>query len=134
MSDKTTIHIIDDDAAMRDSLTFLLDVNGYAAKAWETADDFLKDDAARTSSCIISDIRMPGMNGIELVRKLRSGGSGCPVILITGHGDVALAVEAMKAGAADFIEKPFDDDALLGAIRSALGARAASPGESSARK
>lgn len=134
MSDKTTIHIIDDDAAMRDSLAFLLDVNGYAAKAFETADDFLKDEAGRTSNCVISDIRMPGMNGIELVRKLRSEGAACPVILITGHGDVALAVEAMKAGAADFIEKPFDDAALLEAIRTALAARPATAADDSARK
>jgi two-component system response regulator FixJ len=134
MSDRTTIHIIDDDAAMRDSLAFLLDVNGYAARTYETADDFLKDDAAQTSSCIISDIRMPGMNGIELVRKLRSDGTPCPVILITGHGDVALAVEAMKAGAADFIEKPFDDTALLDAIRIALDARPATTGEATVRK
>jgi two-component system response regulator FixJ len=134
MSDRTIIHIIDDDAAMRDSLAFLLDVNGYAAKAYETASDFLKDAAAQTSSCIISDIRMPGMNGIELVRKLRSAGTRSPVILITGHGDVALAVEAMKAGAADFIEKPFDDTALLEAIRTALDTRPATTGEGSARK
>jgi two-component system, LuxR family, response regulator FixJ len=134
MSDRTTIHIIDDDAAMRDSLAFLLDVNGYAARTYETADDFLKDAAAQTSSCIISDIRMPGMNGIELVRKLRSDGTPCPVILITGHGDVALAVEAMKAGAADFIEKPFDDTALLDAIRIALDARPATTGEATVRK
>jgi len=134
MSEKTTIHIIDDDAAMRDSLAFLLDVNGYAARTYETADDFLKDAAAQTSSCIISDIRMPGMTGIELVRKLRSGGTSCPVILITGHGDVALAVEAMKAGAADFLEKPFDDTALLEAIRIALDTRPAATGEATARK
>jgi len=134
MSDRTTIHIIDDDAAMRDSLAFLLDVNGYAARTYETADDFLKDAAAQTSSCIISDIRMPGMNGIELVRKLRSDGTPCPVILITGHGDVALAVEAMKAGAADFLEKPFDDTALLDAIRIALDARPATTGEATVRK
>jgi two-component system, LuxR family, response regulator FixJ len=134
MSDRTTIDIIDDDAAMRDSLAFLLDVNGYATRAYETANDFLKDAAANASSCIISDIRMPGMNGIELVRNLRSAGANCPVILITGHGDVALAVEAMKAGAADFIEKPFDDSALLEAIRSALDSRVAAMGEGSARK
>jgi two-component system, LuxR family, response regulator FixJ len=134
MNDKTTIHIIDDDAAMRDSLAFLLDVNGYAAKTYETANDFLQDTAAQASSCIISDIRMPGMNGIELVRKLRSAGFRSPVILITGHGDVALAVEAMKAGAADFIEKPFDDIALLDAIRAALDAGLATLGESSGRK
>ena len=134
MSDRTTIHIIDDDAAMRDSLVFLLDVNGYGAKAYETADDFLKGTTAETLRCVISDIRMPGMNGIELIRKLRSDGKACPVILITGHGDVALAVEAMKAGASDFIEKPFDDAALLDAIRTALEGGVAMAGEGSARK
>jgi two-component system response regulator FixJ len=134
MTDKTTIHIIDDDAAMRDALAFLLDVNGYAAKAYETADAFLKGAVTETSSCVISDIRMPGMTGIELVRKLRSDGKACPVILITGHGDVARAVEAMKAGASDFIEKPFDDAALLDAIRAALDARPVSADEGRARK
>ena len=134
MSDKTIIDIIDDDAAMRDSLAFLLDVNGYTARAYETADDFLKGMAAERLRCVISDIRMPGMTGIELVRKLRSVGTQCPVILITGHGDVALAVEAMKAGASDFIEKPFDDTALLDAIRAALDAGQARAGESSGRK
>jgi len=120
MSDKTVIHVIDDDAAMRDSLAFLLDVNGFAPKVHESATAFLGGVDLASLACVISDIRMPGMNGIELVRKLKGAGSSCPVILITGHGDVALAVEAMKAGAADFIEKPFDDAALLGAIRAAL--------------
>ncbi len=134
MNDKPTIHVIDDDAAMRDSLAFLLDVNGFHPQVYESADAFLGAIGTDASNCVVSDIRMPGLNGIELVRKLKSQGASCPVILITGHGDVALAVEAMKAGAADFIEKPFDDDALLDAIRAALGARAASPGESAARK
>jgi two-component system, LuxR family, response regulator FixJ len=133
MSNKTTIHIIDDDAAMRDSLMFLLDVNGYKAQAYETANAFF-NEALHPWRCVISDIRMPGMNGIELVRKLKADGAGCPVILITGHGDVALAVEAMKAGAADFIEKPFDDAELLGAIRAALDASPATTSEGSARK
>jgi len=134
MSDKTVIHVIDDDAAMRDSLAFLLDVNGFRPQVYESADAFLKGTNVDVARCIVSDIRMPGMTGVELVRKLKGGGSTCPVILITGHGDVALAVEAMKAGAADFIEKPFDDEALLGAIRSALNAGPAVPGDSSARK
>jgi two-component system, LuxR family, response regulator FixJ len=134
MSDKTIIHVIDDDAAMRDSLAFLLDVNGFQAMVYESADAFLGGIGNEAIKCVISDIRMPGMNGIELVRKLKGQGAACPVILITGHGDVALAVEAMKAGAVDFIEKPFDDEALLGAIRAALGARATSPEESTARK
>ena len=134
MTDKTIIHVIDDDAAMRDSLAFLLDVNGFRPQVYESADAFLGTAGTDAVNCVISDIRMPGMNGIELVRKLKSRGASCPVILITGHGDVALAVEAMKAGAADFIEKPFDDAALLGAIRAALGAHGASAGESPARK
>jgi two-component system response regulator FixJ len=134
MSDKTVIHVIDDDLAMRDSLAFLLDVNGYEPALYESAGAFLKERALATLNCIVSDIRMPDMNGLDLVRKLKSEGSTCPVILITGHGDVALAVEAMKAGAVDFIEKPFDDEALLGAIRSALDARQAEPGSGAGRK
>jgi two-component system response regulator FixJ len=133
-SDRTVVHVIDDDAAMRDSLAFLLDVNGFAAKTHESADAFLGGVDLASLACVISDIRMPGMNGIELVRKLKGGGGSCPVILITGHGDVALAVEAMKAGAVDFIEKPFDDAALLGAIRSALEVRPAAQGDDAARK
>jgi len=133
-SDKTVIHVIDDDAAMRDSLAFLLDVNGFAPKVYESADAFMGGVNLAALACVISDIRMPGMNGIELVRKLKGGGSACPVILITGHGDVALAVEAMKAGAVDFIEKPFDDAALLGAIRAALAAHpAAEEGDGAAK-
>lgn len=134
MSDKTVIHVIDDDAAMRDSLAFLLDVNGFDSQVYESADAFLKGANAVAARCVVSDIRMPGMTGVELVRKLKGGGSPCPVILITGHGDVALAVEAMKAGAADFIEKPFDDASLLGAIRAALEARPAGESDNSAKK
>jgi two-component system, LuxR family, response regulator FixJ len=133
MTDKTIIHVIDDDAAMRDSLAFLLDVNGFDSQVYESADAFLKGADAVAARCVISDIRMPGMTGVELVRKLKGGGSPCPVILITGHGDVALAVEAMKAGAADFIEKPFDDASLLDAIRAALETRPVDS-DSSAKK
>ena len=134
MNDRTVIHVIDDDAAMRDSLAFLLDVNGFKPQVYESADAFLKGTSLDVAKCIVSDIRMPGMTGVELVRKLKGDGSACPVILITGHGDVALAVEAMKAGAVDFIEKPFDDEALLGAIRSALEFRSTESEGSSARK
>lgn len=125
MSNKPIIDIVDDDPAMRDSLTFLLDVNGFTARSHDSATAFLDHLAGAPPDCVVSDIRMPGMNGLELVRKLKADGLSCPVIAITGHGDVALAVEAMKAGAADFIEKPFDDDALLSAIRSALAAEGA---------
>jgi two-component system, LuxR family, response regulator FixJ len=134
MTDKTVIHVIDDDAAMRDSLAFLLDVNGFEAKVYDSATAFLSQAPIAQLACVVSDIRMPGMNGIELVRKLRGEGATCPVILITGHGDVALAVEAMKAGAADFIEKPFDDAVLLGAIRSALEVQPVSPGDSAVKR
>jgi two-component system, LuxR family, response regulator FixJ len=134
MNDKTVIHVIDDDAAMRDSLAFLLDVNGFKPLVYDSASAFLAEFRIDASSCVVSDIRMPGMNGIELVRKLKSEGSTCPVILITGHGDVALAVEAMKAGASDFIEKPFDDSVLLSAIRTALEVRPAIQGDNAARK
>ncbi len=134
MSDRMVIHVIDDDSAMRDSLAFLLDVNGYKPLVYESAAAFLSEAAVVSLGCVVSDIRMPDMNGIELVRKLKDDGSSCPVILMTGHGDVALAVEAMKAGAADFIEKPFDDAALLGAIRAALDARASAQDNNSARK
>ena len=134
MSAKTVIHVVDDDAAMRDSLAFLLDVNGFQPKTYESANAFLSAAATGAASCVISDIRMPGLSGIELVRALKSRGEACPVILITGHGDVALAVEAMKAGAVDFIEKPFDDAALLSAIRAALDTRSAKQGDSAAKK
>ena len=133
MADKTVIHVIDDDAAIRDSLAFLLDVNGFRPEVFESSNEFLSQAAGDAPACVVSDIRMPGMNGIELVRKLKSDGIACPVILITGHGDVALAVEAMKAGAVDFIEKPFDDAVLLGAIRSALQARPSNQADSAAR-
>jgi len=134
MTDKTVIHVVDDDAAMRDSLAFLLDVNGFQPKTYDSANAFLADVAVDMAACVVSDIRMPGMNGIELVRQLKRKGSVCPVILITGHGDVGLAVEAMKAGAVDFIEKPFDDAVLLGAIRTALEAHAAKQSDSAAKK
>jgi len=134
MNDRIVIHVIDDDAAMRDSLAFLLDVNGFKSQVYESADAFLKGTSLDVVRCVVSDIRMPGMTGVDLVRKLKGGGSSCPVILITGHGDVALAVEAMKAGAVDFIEKPFDDAALLGAIRAALDAHSTDSDDSSAKK
>jgi two-component system response regulator FixJ len=134
MSDKTVIHVVDDDSAMRDSLAFLLDVNGFQPKTHDSANAFLSAAANDAPPCVVCDIRMPGMNGIELVRELKRKGTVCPVILITGHGDVALAVEAMKAGAVDFIEKPFDDAVLIGAIRTALDAHSSAQGDSSAKK
>lgn len=114
------VHVIDDDEAMRQSLQFLLDTAGYAARTYESAIQFLEQLDALEPGCIVTDVRMPEMNGLELVRRLRSRGVTPPVIVITGHGDVPLAVEAMKSGVADFLEKPFDDEQLLSAVRAAL--------------
>jgi two-component system, LuxR family, response regulator FixJ len=114
------IHIIDDDDAMRDSLEYLLDASSMAARTYASADEFLTHINSLDAGCIITDVRMPGMSGLELVRVLAERGVTHPVIVITAHGDVAMAVEAMRAGAIDFLEKPFDDEALLGAIRVAL--------------
>ncbi len=117
------VHIIDDDEAMRDSLVFLLDTAGHPARASASAKTFLKTLPDPALGCIVTDIRMPDMTGIDLVKALRAGGYDYPVIVITGHGDVALAVEAMKAGVIDFIEKPFDDETLLAAITIAFDRR-----------
>jgi two-component system response regulator FixJ len=117
---KPVIDIIDDDPAMRDSLSFLLDVQGFATRVHESAVAFLAMVGRERPDCIVTDIRMPDLNGLELVKKLKTAEISSPVIVITGHGDVALAVEAMKAGVFDFIEKPFSDDVLIGAIKTAL--------------
>lgn len=120
MSDKMTVHVIDDDEAMRDSLAFLLDVQGLPVKVYDCAAAFLKALPTPCEGCIVTDIRMPDMTGLELVRKLKEDGVTCPIVVMTGHGDIQLAVETMKAGVIDFIEKPFSDDVFLGAVRSAL--------------
>jgi two-component system, LuxR family, response regulator FixJ len=114
------VHVIDDDVAVRDSLSFVLETAGFAVQVHESAVDFLKALPKVEVGCIVTDVRMPGIDGIELQRRLRAQKCADPVIVITGHGDIALAVEAMKAGAVDFIEKPFDDEVLIRAIRSAL--------------
>jgi two-component system, LuxR family, response regulator FixJ len=116
--DKGIVHVIDDDEAMRESLSFLLGAVGIEVQTYESAEAFLK--VAPAAGCVITDVRMPGLSGIELLRRLRELKLGIPVVVITGHGDVPLAVEAMKIGAADFLEKPFDDEALLASVRSAL--------------
>ena len=119
MSADATVHVIDDDEAARHSLAFLLGTAKIDVKTYDSAAAFLKCLADVKSGCIITDVRMPGMSGIELLRKLKELGVTIPVIVVTGHGDVPLAVEAMKVGAADFLEKPFDDEAMLAAVRSA---------------
>ena len=119
------VHVIDDDDAMRDSLAFLLQSAKVDVRTYESALAFLNAVNEISGGCIVTDVRMPGMTGMELIHRLHELKVTLPIIVITGHGDVALAVEAMKCGAADFIEKPFDDELLLGAVRSALNVQAA---------
>jgi two-component system response regulator FixJ len=121
MSGKGLVHVIDDDDALRDSLSFLLSSAGIDTRTYESATTYLNDSGRSAAGCILTDVRMPGLSGIDLLRKLKAEGSAPPVIVMTGHGDVPLAVEAMKLGAFDFLEKPFDDEALLTAVRAALG-------------
>ena len=120
MPSSQIVHVIDDDADVRQSLSFLLSTAGLAVQVHESAVAFLKVLPGVEGGCIVTDVRMPGMDGIELQRRLQSQKNTIPVIVMTGHGDIALAVEAMKAGAVDFIEKPFDDEVLIAAIKSAL--------------
>lgn len=110
------VHVIDDDAAVRDSIAFLLETADLEVRTHESAVAFL-DAPDLAPGCIVTDVRMPEMTGIELAQRLRESGSREPVIIITGHADVPLAIEAMHAGVADFMEKPFDDELLLAAIR-----------------
>lgn len=120
MANEGIVHVIDDDAAVRDSLKFLLEAAQLPVRTYESAADFLKALPGVKTGCVITDVRMPGVDGIELLRRVRSAVRSLPVIVITGHGDIPLAVEAMKIGAIDFFEKPFDDEAFLAAVRLAL--------------
>jgi len=120
MNPDAIVHIIDDDDAARDSLVFLLKTAGIKAHAYASAEMFLSALPVPGSSCVVTDIRMPGLSGIELMGRLKQLDVNVPVIVMTGHGDVPLAVEAMKSGAADFLEKPFDDEAMLAAVKAAL--------------
>ena len=122
-SDKAVVHVIDDDEAVRHSLAFLLGTAGIDVRTYESAVMFLDVAAKVKLGCVITDVRMPGISGIDLLQRLRELKLGVPVIVITGHGDVPLAVEAMKTGAVDFLEKPFDDEVLLTSVRSALEQR-----------
>lgn len=116
----TVVHVVDDDPAIRDSLSFLLSTADMTPVVYESALALLDRADQLEPGCIVTDVRMPGMSGLELVLKLKEKRLHHPVIVLTGHGDVALAVEAMKAGVVDFIEKPFDEEVLLKAVRTAL--------------
>jgi two-component system, LuxR family, response regulator FixJ len=126
MDHRGNIYIIDDDAAMRDSLDFLLGTANFHVVLFEAARNFLEALPSLGFGCVVSDVRMPDIDGIELLKRLKAVGSLLPVVIMTGHGDVPLAVEAMKLGAMDFIEKPFEDDRLVGMIETAL--KQAEPG------
>lgn len=114
------VHVVDDDDAARDSLAFLLQSAGYAVEAHASPTGFLADLVPSPSSCVITDLRMPDINGLDLLRELRKRHVEVPVIIVSGHGDIPLAVEAMRAGAVNFLEKPFDDQALLASVRAAF--------------
>ncbi|TKB32081.1 MAG: response regulator transcription factor FixJ, partial [Mesorhizobium sp.] len=123
MTGNHLVHVVDDDVDVRKSLGFLLATADFAVRLYESATAFLAMATSHLDGCIVTDVRMPGIDGIEFLRQLRTRGHTLPVIVMTGHADVALAVQAMKEGAADFIEKPFDDEVLIEAIRSALDSR-----------
>ena len=114
------VYVIDDDEAMRDSLNFLLDSAGLEVTLFETAQHFLDALPGLDFGCVVSDVRMPGVDGIELLKRMKAGQSRFPILIMTGHGDVPLAVEAMKLGAVDFLEKPFEDDRLTSMIEAAI--------------
>jgi two-component system, LuxR family, response regulator FixJ len=118
-----TVYVIDDDEGLRESLVFLLRSAELEVRSFSSAKAFLDVLPDAAPGCVITDVRMPDMTGIELLRRLKEFKIGAPVIVITGHGDIALAVEAMKMGAADFFEKPFDDDLLVASVRAALRRR-----------
>jgi len=124
MANEPIVHVVDDDPAIRDSVAFLLDTAGLASRTYDSAAALLADADHLAPGCIVTDVRMPEMNGLEMVRRLAEIGVRHPVIVMTGHADVPLAIEAVRAGVKDFIEKPFDDEALLTSIRSALAEQA----------
>jgi two-component system response regulator FixJ len=123
-AENAVVHVIDDDAAARDSLSFLLSSADINVATHESARSFLKLLPQLDVGCVVTDVRMPEMTGIEMLREIRSRGLTFPVIVITGHGDIPLAVSAMRLGAADFLEKPFDDATVLAAVKAAISRQA----------
>lgn len=119
MADSLIVHIVDDDESVRQSLAFLLSTAGMVVRLYESAAAFLEAPDNIQEGCLITDVRMPDMTGIELLHELKVRSISLPTIVITGHGDIPLAVEAMKCGAIDFIEKPFDEEAIIRAVQSA---------------
>lgn len=124
MAPKKTVHVVDDDIAIRDSMQLLMKSAGFDSRIYSSAPEFLGRYVPSRPECLILDVRMPGMSGLELQEVLTKQGIQLPVILMTGHGDIAMAVKAMKAGAVDFVVKPFDDDDLVERIEECLNASA----------
>ncbi len=120
MAEAPLVHIVDDDASVRDSLAVLLESAGFSVRAYASASGLPAVGVRRAAGCVLTDVQMPELNGLELQRRMTEQGIRLPVIVMTGHGDVPIAVEAMKAGAADFLEKPFDDEQLLTAVSNAI--------------
>lgn len=119
--DDFTVHIVDDEEALRKSLAFMLTVNGFAVRVHASAGAFAKIAANLSRAVLVTDLRMPDMSGLDLIRGLSAASRAIPSIIVTGHGDIPMAVEAMKAGAVDFIEKPFEETVIVEAIRRAAG-------------
>lgn len=120
MPHKGNVYVVDDDPAMRDSLDFLLASAGFSVTLFDSALKFLETMPSLAFGCVVSDVRMPGMDGIDLLRQLKKEPKTLPIVIMTGHGDIPLAVEAIKLGAIDFLEKPFEDERLVIMISTAL--------------
>lgn len=120
MTDKKLVHIVDDEDAIRRSASFMLKTSGYSVQTWESGVAFLKEVRHASEGCVLLDVRMPEMDGLEVQQALLDRGVTMPVIVLTGHADVSIAVRAMKGGAVDFLEKPFEKAALIAAIEAAF--------------
>ena len=133
MASEPVVHVIDDDDSAREALAFLIDCAGFQVRTYDSALVFLESLAGMEQGCIVTDVRMPEMSGVQLIGRLKALGVADPVIVITGHADVPMVIQAMKAGVADFLEKPFSDDTILRAIRSALARRVGREGADAER-
>jgi two-component system response regulator FixJ len=120
MAEKGLVHIVDDEESVRHSLDFLLRTSGYRVERWSNGDDFLNRADGSVNACLLLDIRMPGIDGLEVQQRMPEAGLDFPIIVLTGHGDIAMAVQAMQAGAVDFMAKPFDREKLLSSVEAAF--------------
>ncbi|BAK68517.1 NarL family two-component system response regulator [Sphingobium sp. SYK-6] len=134
MADRKLIHIVDDEESIRKSTGFLLRTSGYSVETWASGTAFIKEVRQAEHGCVLLDIRMPGMDGLEVQQALADMGVTMPVVIMTGHGDIPIAVRAMKAGAVDLLEKPFEKSALLRAIEEGFARMAAADSASSSAR